>query len=111
MTASPALGTRPDHLAPDDTVGAVIQLAIELGTDRPDVTTVAAELVNFAQADHRLLRAARSALIERLHQRSADLDATRGLRVVEEGCGPPLPIGRRGIRLNGSGTRSHAKRI
>ncbi|MGQ0802362.1 MAG: hypothetical protein ACT4PI_00640 [Actinomycetota bacterium] len=45
---------------------------------------MAATLVSFAHSDHHLLRAARSELTDRLHQRSDNLDATRGLRVVEE---------------------------
>lgn len=95
VTTGPPTDTRPsDELAPDNAADAVIHRAIELGTDRPDVTTVAAELANFAHADHVLLRAARSELIERLHQRSADLDATRGLRVVEEALRTlPLRLG------------------
>jgi hypothetical protein len=63
---------------------AVINYAIELGTNRPDVKSVAATLADFAQSGHELLRAARSELTARLHHRSDNLGATRGLRVVEE---------------------------
>jgi hypothetical protein len=73
-----------DQPVPQNTIDAVAHYAIELGTDRPDVRSVAAKLADFAQADQELLRAARSELIIRLHRRSDDLDATRGLRVVEE---------------------------
>jgi hypothetical protein len=74
----------PDPPAPRDTIDAVIGYAIELGTNRPDVKSVAPTLVSFAQGDQELLRAVRSELTARLHHRSDNLGATRGLRVVEE---------------------------
>lgn len=80
-----AADARPsDQPALPDTIDAVIHYAVELGTNRPEVKSVAPTLVSFAQADQRLLRATRSELITRLHHRSDNLDATRGLRVVEE---------------------------
>lgn len=70
--------------APRETIDVVIDYAIELGTNRPDVKPVAAKLLEMVQADHERLRAARSELLTRLHHRSDNLGATRGLRVVEE---------------------------
>jgi hypothetical protein len=92
-----AAGARPsDQPAPPYTIVAVINYAIELGTNRPDVKSVAATLADFAQSGHELLRAARSELTARLHHRSDNLGATRGLRVAEEAlrvlCYPPVRL-------------------